>query len=104
MYTRYAPHYNELWHTDGPWAKETGYHLETLGELVGPETYWLDAGCGTGYFLSKFPGVRRVGLDLTPAMLEQARIGSTDAEELREGDLRDDIEEWHDRFDLVTST
>lgn len=104
MYTRYAPHYNDVWHTGGHWAKESEYHLATLAELIDSETLWLDAGCGTGYYLSHFPGVRRVGLDLTPAMLEQARLGSPDAEEFRQGDLRDDIEEWHGRFDLVTST
>lgn len=41
------------------------------GELV------LDIGCGTGYLLReivrRFPGVCGVGLDLTPAMIEEAR-------------------------------
>ncbi len=104
LYRVYAKDYNELWHLGGEWAGETGHHLDTLRSLIGPDTRWLDVGCGSGFYLSQFPGVVRGGLDLTPEMLAEAASGSPDAEVFRQGDMRDDVEEWHDSWDLVTST
>lgn len=62
---------------------------------------WLDVACGTGYFLRNFPGVARTGLDLSPGMLEQARIGNPEVEFVQH-DFRDPIKEWVDRFSLVS--
>ncbi len=98
-----AARYNEAWH-GGVWESDTGHLLDALRRRVTPETRWLDVGCGTGYFLSQFPGVARAGLDLTPAMLERARGASPDALFFREDDLRHRISEWEDRWTLVTCT
>lgn len=100
----YAERYNDIWQHSGRWAAEADHHLRSLRELVTEETRWLDAGCGTGWNLSKFPGVARAGLDLSPGMIEQASAANPDAIEIRQGDLRDDIVEWHDAWDLVTCT
>jgi SAM-dependent methyltransferase len=68
---------------------------EWLGELKPPrEGVLLDAGCGTGLLLQALrcycgPGARLIGLDISPAMLQQAhRKHSTDPRvRLLRGDL-----------------
>ena len=64
---------------------------------------WLDVACGTGYFLSRFPGVPRAGLDLSPAMLTVARESNPDALFFREGDFTDECPEWDGAWSVVTS-
>ncbi len=59
-----------------PWYK--GHAERILDRLaLQPGELVLDVGCGTGYLLReivrRFPGVEGAGLDLTPAMIEQAR-------------------------------
>lgn len=100
----YAARYEELWQRHDLWQAEAGHYVRSLGELIEPDTKWLDVGCGTGWFLSQFPGIERGGLDLSPSMLEKARANNPDAAFFREGDIRVDVPEWHDRFDLVSST
>lgn len=78
------------------------FEAEVLRGLLDDEDpRWLDVGCGTGYFLSRFPGVERAGLDISPAMLEQARRANPDAT-FHEGDFRDDVEEWHGAWSVVS--
>lgn len=100
----YAEGYAALWQDDDAWQPETRNHLASIAGLVGPGRRWLDVGCGTGYFLSKFPGVERAGTDLSPSMLDEARAANPDALFFREGDFRDDVPEWHDQWDVVTCT
>jgi len=100
----YAKGYAALWQDNEEWYPETRNHLESIAPLVANGQRWLDVGCGTGYFLSKFPGVERAGTDLSPRMLEQARAANPDALFFREGDFRDDVPEWHDQWDVVTCT
>jgi SAM-dependent methyltransferase len=100
----YAGQYEHLWQHNPIWAPEAGHYVRTLGSLIEEDTKWLDAGCGTGWFLSQFPGVSRAGVDLSPSMLEHARKANPDALFFRNGDLRDDVPEWHDAWDLVSST
>lgn len=99
----YAASYNDIWQHSGRWEAEADHHLRSLRELVTPTTRWLDAGCGTGWNLSHFAGVERTGIDLSPDMLAEARAANPDAT-FRQGDLRDDVEEWHGAWDLVTCT
>ena len=100
----YAERYNAIWQESEAWAPEAAHHERTIASLLGEGTRWLDAGCGTGWNLSRFPGVERAGLDLSPDMLAQARPANPDALFFRQGDLRDDVAEWHDQWDLVTCT
>src|SRR5882724_9611128 len=62
------------------------HELEIVSRLLVPGEPWLDVACGTGYVLSRFPGVPRAGLDLAPAMLKQAGEANPDALFLREAD------------------
>jgi SAM-dependent methyltransferase len=103
----YASGYEESWTESDLWLPEAGHNLKTIGDLLdrlGDDARWLDAGCGTGYFMSKFPQVTRAGFDLSPAMLEKAREANPEALFLREHDLCTDVPEWHDAWDLVTCT
>lgn len=69
----YASTYNERFLTAGLAKSEAEFEEELLRKLLRPGMRWLDAACGTGYFLSLFPEVQRAGLDLSPAMIERAR-------------------------------
>lgn len=95
--------YNERWHGN-PWGNDTQHLAEAIGRRVHPEVRWLDVGCGTGHFLSRFPGIERAGTDLSPSMLDEARDASPDAEFFEEWDFRNDNPDWHDGFTLVTCT
>ena len=65
-----------------PWYKG---HAEGILDRLAPQPgeLVLDVGCGTGYLLReivrRFPGVEGAGLDLTPAMIEQARGNAASA-------------------------
>ena len=104
LYEGYAEVYDSTWYEHEKWHEEGEHHIETLRGLLAEGTRWLDVGCGTGYLMSHFPGVARAGLDLTPGMLTQARAANPDILELREGDFRDDVLEWHEAWDLVSCT
>lgn len=95
--------YNERWH-GAPWGNDTQHLAEAIGRRVHPGIRWLDVGCGTGHFLSRFPGIDRAGTDLSPSMLGEARSASPDASFFEEWDFRNDNPEWHDGFTLVTCT
>ncbi len=63
---------------------------------------WLDVACGTGFYLSLFPGVRRrVGIDLSPDMLNVARERAPGARFVR-GTFLARRPSWNDRFQLIS--
>jgi SAM-dependent methyltransferase len=95
--------YNERWHGSN-WGNDTEHTAEAIGRRVVDGIRWLDVGCGTGHFLSRFPGVDRAGTDLSPSMLAEARKASPDALFFKEWDFRNDNPEWRDGFSLVTCT
>ena len=77
--------------------------ISVLKRLLGAGSRWLDVACGTGYFLSRFPGVPRAGLDISPAMLAIARKSNPDALLFREGDFTDEFPEWERAWSVITS-
>src|SRR4051794_4580091 len=104
----YATVYDERF-LDHGWARHNAdFELELLGQALdrnarrATATSWLDVGCGTGWFLGRFTGVPRAGLDLSSAMLAVARDRNADAIELREGSFLDAHDDWLARWDLVT--
>ena len=98
----YAGAYNNKFLLN-PFSKiSSDFELEILKGLVNEQTSWLDAGCGTGYFLSRFPGSKRAGMDISPGMLEEARKVNPDAVFFRQADFREDIAEWHNSWSLVS--
>lgn len=103
MYDRsYAEAYNDRFLLLPHTKINVDFELGIVGELLGPGSQWLDIGCGTGYFLSQFPGVARAGFDLSPAMLEQAAAASPDALLFRQGDFRLPVPEWRGHWSLVS--
>jgi SAM-dependent methyltransferase len=101
----YADRYDEDWWESERWGPEAENHVASLRPLLArPGVRWLDCACGTGWLLSRFPGVARAGFDLTPAMLEHARAANPDALFIEQGDLRRDVPAWRDGFDVVTCT
>ncbi len=97
----YAATYDEKFLFSPSTAADAEFEVELVGRLLegGPE--WLDVACGTGYFLSRFPQARRVGSDLSPAMLEKARRAAPGVP-LFEHDFRRARPEWDGRFGLVS--
>lgn len=87
----------------GPgFAECTTYEIGLLDALLKTARSWLDVACGTGYFLSQFPGIERCGLDISPGMLARARRANAEVT-LVEGDYRDDMPQWHGRWEVVSS-
>lgn len=98
----YAEAYDQRFLLADHTAPNAQRELELIGErLAAYGASWLDIGCGTGWYLARFPGVRRAGLDLSGAMLEIARQRSPDAE-FRQGDFRDPVPEWRGAWSLVS--
>lgn len=98
---KYAAVYDKSFLLGENFRECTEYETSLIGAFLRSGRSWLDVACGTGYFLSRFPGVERCGLDLSPAMLEQARRANPGVP-LVEADYRVDIAEWRDRWDLVS--
>ena len=78
--------------------------LGLLGNLVGSSV--LDAGCGEGYLARVLAarGARVTGIDISPALIRQARAKDTDgAIEYRAADLSQQLPELASSFDAVAS-
>jgi SAM-dependent methyltransferase len=102
LYDReYVASYDDKFLTSELSAADAEVETRLLRSYLRPGDRWLDAGCGTGWYLSRFPDVERVGIDLSPAMLERARAVNPGVE-LRRHDFREPIPEWRDAFALVS--
>jgi len=99
---KYAETYNHKFLTNPFSQISADFELGQLKGLVNKETSWLDIGCGTGYFLSMFPGIRRAGMDLSPDMLTAAKMVNPDALFFKEADFRLDVLEWHEQWSFIT--
>lgn len=87
----YASRYNATFLEDPIFKDKTDAEALILGRLFeasGQSPKWLDLACGTGYFLSRFPGLERAGVDLSKDMLDKAR-DLNPCISLVQGDLRD---------------
>jgi SAM-dependent methyltransferase len=97
----YAASYDARFLQSEPTAADTQYELQLLNSFLTPPTSWLDVACGTGYFLSRFHQIERVGLDLSSAMLDRAKTINPGVEFVQH-DFREPIGIWADRFGLVS--
>lgn len=98
----YAANYNDTFLLE-PYSKVSAdQEVKIIKELINADTKWLDIACGTGYFLSQFPGVQRAGYDLSPAMLNEAQKVNPDALFFKQGDFRIDVPEWHNQWTLTS--
>jgi len=101
---QYAAEYNSIWGESELWAPEAKHHIDMLKELLAPGAKWLDAGCGTGFLLNKFPGVARAGFDFSENMLVHAKAANPDALFFKQASLVDEIKEFNNQWDLVSCT
>jgi SAM-dependent methyltransferase len=99
---QYAQTYNSRFLTRPETAANVDFELGLIRKLLGPNSRWLDIGCGTGYFLSQFQDVTRAGMDLSPAMLTQASASNPDALFFRQGDFRQPVPEWQSQWSLIS--
>jgi SAM-dependent methyltransferase len=100
----YARTYEQRYILNEHYRSKSEFEISVLKRLLEhPGGPWLDVACGTGYFLSRFPGVARGGLDLSPAMLAVARKANPDALVLREGDFTQDCPDWEGKWSVVSS-
>lgn len=97
----YAAHYNDRFLLGDAYRDTTEYEVQLLQGLLASAENWLDVACGTGYMLSRFPGVRRLGCDLSSAMLEVAMRENPDVDFVL-CDFLDDRPEWRNQWDLVS--
>lgn len=99
----YASLYNDIWWERDYWKPVGDFHVRVLSELLEGSENWLDVGCGTGYFLSKFPHVNRCGLDLSHDMIEKARTTNPGVPFYQQS-MTDENTDLNGKFDLVTCT
>jgi SAM-dependent methyltransferase len=97
----YAELYNDRFLLGDAYKETTAYELSIIEDLLKTASNWLDVACGTGYILSRFPAVRRIGLDLSPAMIEVARRANPDVKFVL-GDFLVNQPEWINKWELVT--
>ena len=89
----YAREYERKFILNRHYKSKSEFEIAVLKRLLREGARWLDVACGTGYFLSRFPGVTRAGLDISPAMLAIARESNPDALVFKEGDFKDEYPE-----------
>jgi SAM-dependent methyltransferase len=99
---KYADNYNEKFLTNDFSKLGAEFEYDTLKGLINQDTVWLDVACGTGYFLSRFPGIKRAGMDISPDMLAKSQEQNPDALFFREWDFRNDAEDWAEKWSLIS--
>lgn len=100
----YAQEYNQRFLLNERSKINADFEQETINNLlseIGDGAKWLDVACGTGYFLSRFPNIKRAGLDISPAMLKVAKQANPDPLFVQ-GDYRDKRPQWERKWDLVS--
>lgn len=97
----YSSIYNRSFLLGENFIECTEFEVELISNLLIDKATWLDVACGTGYFLSRFPNIKRAGLDLSPAMLAVGRESNPDVS-FYEYDFREPRTEWLNRWDLVS--
>lgn len=98
----YAEVYDDRFIFNDQYKHVAEYEVTLLRQLLATASNWLDVGCGTGYFLSKFPDVPRAGLDLSADMLGVAKKRNQNALFLQQGDFRHERPQWEGQWDLVS--
>lgn len=98
----YVRTYDEKFIRNGHYRKKDEFEVGVLGRLLEGGGRWLDAACPTGYYLSRFPGVPRAGLALSPAVAEGVRRDNPDALLVDDRDFTQEFPEWRGQWDLVS--
>lgn len=100
--TRYAPHYAALYIEHPTWGPKLRCNVAQLGRLLKPLGNWVDTCCGQGWHLAQFPRHRRMGIDLSAAQLDRARLRNPGVPFIQ-ADILDYEFPDGQRFDLVSN-
>ena len=98
----YVRTYDERFIRNEHYRKKDESEVGVLARLLEGGGRWLDVACPTGYYLSRFPGVPRAGLALSPAVAESARRANPDALFVDDRDFTGEFPEWHGQWDVVS--
>jgi SAM-dependent methyltransferase len=100
----YALKYDEMWIDNPKWRPETAYIQSIIAKNISSNIKWLDAGCGTGFFLKKFKGFQRAGFDISEDMLELAKIDNEDCLFLMKHNICEPFHDWNGKWDFISCT
>ena len=99
---RYVGPYAALYIDHPLWEPKLQCNVALLSRLLKPLGNWLDTCCGQGWHLAQFPSHRRMGIDMSAAQLEQARLHNPGVPFI-EADITDYEVPDGQRFDLVSN-
>lgn len=99
---RYAPHYAALYIDHPWWEPKLRCNVKLLDALLNPLGNWLDTCCGQGWHLAQFPRHRRMGIDISEAQLDRARLQNSGVPFIQ-ADIVDYEFPDGQRFDLVSN-
>lgn len=99
---RYAPHYASLYIDHPSWAPKLRCNVALLNALLDPLGNWLDTCCGQGWHLAQFPRQRRMGIDISSAQLDRAKLHNPGVPFIQ-ADIVDYEFPDGQRFDLVSN-
>lgn len=102
--SEYALLYDKLWIDNPVWREEMKFIQSLIAYHINIDKKWLDAGCGTGFFLKNFKGFPRAGFDLSESMLEVAKDGNEDCLFIKKHDISMPMEEWNNQWDFISCT
>ena len=98
---KYAVEYDSRFLVSEYAKVSSDFELSILKKIIRPKSSWLDVGCGTGYFLSFFQNIRRIGIDISEEMLRIAKDRNHDAKFIN-GDFRKVLPEMNEKWNVVS--
>lgn len=100
----YSKNYENLWINYPLYKNEKNIILRTLSNyLIDSERTWLDAGCGTGFFLNYFNQIKtKAGFDKSETMLEIAKSKNSNTLFLEQHDISNSNSKWNNQWDIVS--
>jgi SAM-dependent methyltransferase len=99
--TDYAKSYEDRFLLS-PYSKvATDFELSILRKYLKENDFWLDVGCGTGYYLSFFSEIQRCGIDISESMLSMARKSNPNANFIN-GDIRQILGSLSRQYNFVS--
>ena len=100
----YSQNYDERWPENKFWKEEVNFTSSLINQLLNNCSRWLDAGCGTGYYLKQFSHIYRTGFDLSETMLDIAKKNNSHTVLFKLHDISKEMNDWKNKWDLVTCT
>ncbi len=102
---KYSKDYDERFLLSDYSKVSSSFEVEVINkcieEINSSQSSWLDIACGTGYYLSLFDNIEKVGIDISKNMLEIAKKRNPNATFIN-GDLLCVLNEIDKQFDLIT--